>query len=167
MAGQFSVQLVQHGAHLGLGMGLDLRGGCNLTVVHQALAVKVVNQRGLQRVGQPHQPLVEVGAVVCAHSGGQAAVRVRVHQVQANGRGFVQHQVGARAAFCSRLHQHRDQPVRVERQVAGRLVRALGAVDTLQFVRHAQLFEQHVRGEAGVAGEVVQLQHGARALRPK
>jgi hypothetical protein len=50
-----------------------------------------------------------------AHAGRQAGLRVRVDQVQHDGGGFVEHQLA--------VHQHRDQPVRVELQVGGRLVR--------------------------------------------
>jgi hypothetical protein len=39
-------------------------------------------------------------------------------------------------------------------------VRRLGAIDELQLERHADLLENEVDDEAGVAGSVVQLDHG-------
>jgi hypothetical protein len=45
------------------------------------------------------------------------------------------------------------RPVRIQRQVVGRLVRGDGAVDVFQLERHAELLEDDVRDQAGVAGK--------------
>ena len=74
--------------------------------------------------------------------------RMRVGEMHADGDGLVEHQIA--------VHQHRDLAVRVELQVLGRLVGGIGAVDELQLERHAELFEQDVHCQAGVAGEVME-----------
>jgi hypothetical protein len=101
----------------------------------------------------------------CARSAGaerrqQAIDRVRVGEVHADRGGLVEHERLAVGAGARRIDEHRDQPVRIQRQVVGRLVRRDGAVDVLQRERHAELLEHDVRDQAGVAGKVVELEHG-------
>ena len=81
-----------------------------------------------------------------------------VGEVHADRRGFVEDQgLGTRERA---VDEHRDQPVRVERQVGSALVRGLGPVDVRELERHPDLLEDDVRDQAGVAGKVVKLQHG-------
>jgi hypothetical protein len=99
-----------------------------------------------------------MGALRAGQRRRQVGLRVRVGQMQADGRGLVQHQIA--------IDEHRDQPVRVQPQVLGSLVRSLRAVDERQFEGRADLAQQHMRCEAGVAGVVMQLDHG-RAVAPR
>ena len=63
-----------------------------------------------------------------------------VGEVHADGRGLVEDEwLPPRQRV---VDQHRDQAVRVERQVGGALVRGLGAVDVLELERRANLFER-------------------------
>jgi hypothetical protein len=150
VAGQLGVQLVQHGRDAGLGVGLHVG-----RVGGHALGVEVVDEHGLQRVGQPHHPLVVLGPLGRAGRGAEARVAVgRVHQ---DGGRLVEHEVA--------VHQHGDQAIGVEPEVGRRLVLVVGAVHLAQPVRDAHFLEQQVRGEAGVAGVVVQFDHGVAAWR--
>ncbi len=91
----------------------------------------------------------------------ESRIRMHVREVQTDGRRLVQHQIA--------VHEHRDLPVRVELQEVSRLVRSVGAVHQRELERHAELLEQHVRRQAGIAGIVVQpdvadVRHGAGEL---
>jgi hypothetical protein len=70
---------------------------------------------------------------------------VGVYEVQADRNRLVEHQIA--------VHQHRDEAIRIELQVLGRLVGGIGAVDELQLERHAELFEQHMTARLALPGK--------------
>jgi len=82
----------------------------------------------------------------------EACLRVRIGEMHADGHALVEHEIA--------IDQHGNQAVRVELQVFGRLVRRIGAIDEVELERDAELFEQDVNRETGVAGIVVELDHG-------
>ena len=124
MARELGLELVEHAADRRLGMRLHLRD--RRRVVGPALGIEIDDQRRLQRVGQPGQPLVEVRALRAAQRRREASLRMGVGEVQADRGGLVQHEVA--------VDQHRDQAVRIQVQVLGALVRLPRAVDQLQRV---------------------------------
>src|SRR5450432_1008129 len=87
---------------------------------------------------------------------------MRVGEMHDDGRGLVEHE--RRRATRGVVDEHRDQPVGIEREVLGGLVRNLRAVDELQRERRADLLEHEVDDETGIAGEVMKLQHAPSIL---
>ena len=139
-------------ADAGLGMRAHLGRAGGIAFVDQPFGIEVVHQRGLQRVAQPDQPLVEVRPLHAAQRRRQPRRCEAVGQVQADRLRLVQHQAV--------VLQHRDQAVGIEREVGRRLVFAPGAIHQHPLERHRQFVQQHVRREAGVAWVVVQADHG-------
>ena len=146
---QLGLQLVQQGRYARLGARAKIRHAVGR---HIALGIEELHQRGLQGVGQPRQPLVAMRTQRRAQRRHQTGLRVGVGQVQEDGGCFVDHQIA--------VHQHRNQSIGVEPQVLWRLLRVARAVHQLQLEGHAQLFQKDMRHQAGVAGVVVELQHG-------
>ena len=122
-----------------LGERLQLRCALQVRAIRPALGIEVHDERGLQRVGQPHQPLVEMGALGRAQTGRQAGLGVGVAQVQADRGGFVEHQVT--------VLQHGDQAIGVERAVGGRVHHAEGHAG----VAARQLDAEHLRAQHHLA----------------
>ncbi len=151
VARQLGIELPEQRRDLALGVPLDLGGAGGVAFVHPAVGVEVDDQGGLQRVGQPHQPLVEVRPLGAAQRRREPGLRMGVAQVQRDGRGFVQDQVA--------VDQHRDQAVGIEPQI-GRLLVGLGrARNQHPLVGHADFLEQDVRHHGGGARVVMQLDH--------
>jgi hypothetical protein len=119
MLREFGVKLVQQAGDLRFGGRLHLGRARRVSRRYPALRVEIDDQRGLQRVGQPHQPLVEMRAVHAAQWRRQTGIGVRVAQVQHDGRRLVEHQLRAARVV---LRQNRNQAVGVELQVRRRLV---------------------------------------------
>ena len=78
MACHFSVQLVQQAVNFRLRLGFDLGGTVDIAIVDPAFGIEVRDQRALQCVGQPYQPLVKVRTFDAAQWWGQAGLRVRI-----------------------------------------------------------------------------------------
>ena len=62
MAREFGVELIEQARDLALGMCLELRHSRCVAVVHPAFRREIDDQARLQRIGQPHQPFVEMRA---------------------------------------------------------------------------------------------------------
>ena len=159
---QLVVELLQAGAQTRLRLIGDLLDDGQVGRRHITLGVVIHHDVGLEGVGQPQQPFVGVGPFVRAHRRHQPGGRVRVAQMQADGGGFIEHQVAcARRGF----NQGGNLAVGVELEVIGAFVLVLAAVHQDQLKRRAQLFEHDVRDHAGIAGMVVELNHGG-SFRP-
>ena len=79
--------------------------------------------------------------------------------MQADRGGLVEDERCTGSAARLVVDQDRNQPVRIEREVLGRLVRRLLAIDVAELERRADLFEDDVDDEAGVARGIVKSQH--------
>ena len=98
-----------------------------------------------------HKPLVALAALSAAQWRGESHFGMAVGEMQADCGSFEKNQIT--------IDQHGYPSGRIEGEIFGALVRMLIAIDENEFVGRADLFQNHVRREIGVAGIEIKLIH--------